>query len=262
MTSNADHTISILTSSLGPWLTPMIGILALYSTELNEPLISKSKEMLKIIASIQQQIESSSRYDKPWVDPETNQPHINANGIPKLFIPSSCREKCLVQATGPHNNDPEILEVLKSADTEWEACRVKMAGFSKSISKLEIKNRQKQLILLVYDLTTTYTFGMVIIKQTRTNPFGLTFDRKDLPAKEIYDAFDDLSTKLATFLVIPAEETIQGDFAKQTKFDNPAIESNFTESDSQFIKDISTELDRSIPAITIRYRRATVVGNR
>ena len=139
---------------------------------------------------------------------------------------------------------------------------LKSAGFSKSISKLEIKNRQKQLILLVYDLTTTYTFGMVITKQTRTNPFGLTFDRKDLPAKEIYDAFDDLSTKLTTFLVIPAEETIQGDFAKQTKFDNPAIESNFTESDSQFIKDISTELYRSIPAITIRYRRATVVGNR
>ena len=103
---------------------------------------------------------------------------------------------------------------------------------------------------------------MVITKQTRTNPFGLTFDRKDLPAKEIYDAFDNLSTKLTTFLVIPAEETIQGDFAKQTKFDNPAIESNFTESDSQFIKDISTELYRSIPAITIRYRRATVVGNR
>ena len=39
-----------------------------------------------------------------------------------------------------------------------------MEGFAKSVSKLEIKNQQKQLTLLVYDLATTFTLGLVITK--------------------------------------------------------------------------------------------------
>ena len=176
MTPDEDHKISVLTSTLGPRLAPMIGILALQPTELNEPLISKSKEMLKTIASIQQQIESSRRFDTQVVNPETNQPLLNLDGNPKPFIPSSCRAKCPVQATGHHNNDPEILGVLKNADIEWEACRLRMAGFAKSVAKLEIKNRRKQLTVLVYELATTFALGLVITKQTRTSPIGLTFD--------------------------------------------------------------------------------------
>ena len=251
MTSDEDHKISVLTSTLGPRLAPMIGILVSQPTELNEPLISKSKEMLKLIASIQQRIESSRRFDKQVVDPETNQPLLDSDGNPKPFIPNSCRAKCPVQATGLHNDDPEILGVLKNADIEWEACRLKMADFAKNVAKLEIKNRQKQLTVLVHELATTFALGLVITKQTRTSPIGLTFDRKELAAKAIYDAFGDLPTNLAAFLAIPAGDTIQGDFAKHTKFVNADIEDKISESDSQFIKSIANELHQSIPAMTI-----------
>ena len=252
MTSDEDHKISVLTSTLGPRLAPMIGILASQPTELNEPLISKSKEMLKLIATIQQRIESSRRFDTQVVDPETNQPLLDTDGNPKPFIPNSCRAKCPVQATGLHNDDPEILGALKNADAEWEACRLKMAGFAKSVAKLEIKNRQKQLTVLVHELATTFALGLVITKQTRTSPTGLTFDRKELATKAIYDAFGDLPTDLANFLAIPAGDTIQGHFAKHMNFVNVDTENKITESDSQFIKCITNELHRSIPAMTIK----------
>ena len=252
MTPDEDHKISVLTSTLGPRLAPMIGILASQPTELNKPLISKSKEMLKTIASIQQQIESSRRFDTQVVNPETNQPLLNLDGNPKPFIPSSCRAKCPVQATGHHNDDPEILVVPKNEDIEWEACRLRMAGFAKSVAKLEIKNRRKQLTVLVYELATTFALGLVITKQTRTSPIGLTFDQKELAAKAIYDAFGNLPTNLASFLAIPAGDTIQSDFAKHMKFINADVEDKISKSDSQFIKSITNELHRSIPAMTIK----------
>eukprot|EP00957_Ditylum_brightwellii_P146227 11134219-Ditylum_brightwellii.AAC.1 len=50
--------------------------------------------------------------------------------------------KCPMQTSGHHNDDPAILRFLKESGNEWESYCLKLAAFTKCISKLEIQNQK------------------------------------------------------------------------------------------------------------------------
>jgi len=130
-----------------------MGILESQPAELQDTIISKTKEMLDLATTIRQQIEAFSRFGNPQIDPKTNQPILNKNNKTKSYIPNFLRAKSQIKISGVYNDDP----TLKAAEQQAEKCveddQVVMDKHAESIALLEIQcvkrsSRQNTLVSL------------------------------------------------------------------------------------------------------------------
>eukprot|EP00956_Cyclotella_meneghiniana_P015072 scaffold22841_cov21-Cyclotella_meneghiniana.AAC.2 len=92
-------------SNLDSRLESLKVLLATQPDELKGTIISLSKEMLNLRATIKQREESYARFDKPSLNPTTGEIMNDEAGNPLPFIPNSLRSKCPVKPSAPMANE-------------------------------------------------------------------------------------------------------------------------------------------------------------
>ena len=126
----------------GSRLEPLRPLLESQPDELKGRIISSSKEILTLHATIKQREESVKRF-APTKDKD-------GNDIP--FIPNSLRKPCPIKASPATNNDQEMRDILESATKLYEKYQRELAGKAKEVAFLEIKLRRKQLRQKYYEI--------------------------------------------------------------------------------------------------------------
>ena len=246
-----------LLKSLGPRLEPMMGVLASQPKELQEAIISQSKEMLDLATTIMQREESFKRFTAPWVDPTTGQTHVNAQNQPRSFVPNSLRAKCPVKASSDYNDDDDIQSALRAAMTAWESAQDTMAGHARTIAQLEITKRKDSLNQKFFKLTTTFALGLVVEQLTENGGMteGMKLSREQLVAKAAYDALQDSPRELFPALAFHDQAALSAAYSSKQAYNDAQIEGAMSAEDNEFLKGIVTNLHSWIPEITVQIWR-------
>lgn len=241
-------------SGLGKRLLPIKDILASLPTELKDYIIPVSTEMVELVTTIRQRYDTYQRFDRPWVNPKTNEPYVDpTTDQPRPFIPNSLRKVCPIKASDAMKDDPDIQTALKEADEAYQKQLDVLALHAKKISKLEITTREKKLRKHFLDYCANFALGLVVTKQYEIGemPGGSTLTRKELSLKAAFDALKDWSGGIAISLGYAGIDQLKEGFSTAQGFKDEEIEGKMSESDSNFLKSITEKLHIWIPKSTI-----------
>ena len=245
-----DHTY--LATTLGTRLMPLMGLLATQPDELKGTIISQSREMLELRATIKQRIKSYARFEKPSTDATTGAVIKDRAGNPLPFLPSSLRSKCPIKASTQTNNDPEMVQLLEDAAAAHTEYQLKMTGYAKQTGKLEIKLRQQQLRTKLFVLLETIALAHIIITEVKyTLPTEIKLNKNQLTTKTTFDVLQDSTIAMANLVEAENGNKLAADYATARSFDNTAIEAEMDDADDRVMKPIINKMNTWLPILTV-----------
>jgi hypothetical protein len=193
-TANSVDDPTSLRALLGSRLLPAMESLESLPTELTNNLIPFMKEMLDLQATLQQKAESVDKFDRPWVDPQTNQPYKRLHdksdqALP--FLSSKLRHKCPMKAPTRYKDDDRMIAAVKEAESQWEQALIDMSAKDKNIKQLEMELIKGTLRSKFFDTGEQLALGLIIIGQVGSSSgAGGSLDRPKLTQKAFYDTLN------------------------------------------------------------------------
>ena len=241
-------------SALGKSDSPIMAFLASQNAELQQYIISSSKEMVDLVTTIRQRIDTNHRFERPWVNPKTNTPHVHqGTDQPRPFIPNSLRKACPIKASDAMKDNPDIQAALKEAEDIYEKQLDVLATHARKISKLEITTRTSKLQKTFFEYIANVAMGLVITKSFDIGgmPVGNALTRKELSLKACHDAMADWQGGIALMLGCADIDKLKEAFSSAHDYNDLATEEKMQQVDSNFIKDIATDIHEWIPKTTV-----------
>ena len=219
-----------LAATLGPKLAPIMGLLALQPGKLKGTIISSSKEMLSLRATIKQRTETHARFSGPLKNATTGEVQRDEAGKDIPFIPTSLRYNCKVKASDKTNDDPAMCKLLGEAAAEHELHIRKMTGYAERVARLEIELRQKELRHKFFGLIERIALSRLVIAGVRTGrntgepPEGARLTRNEQAKKICHDVFAAAPPAVGRYLGIAIGDKASEVYAAYAEYDNAEIE--------------------------------------
>ena len=195
-TANSVDDPPSLQALLGSRLLPAMESLESLPAELINNLIPKMKGMLDLQAILKQKAESLEKFDRPWVNPQTEQPYkrLHANSEQALpFLSSKLRHKCPITAPARFKDDDKMSAAIKAAESKWEQALINMSANDKEIKKLEQELLKGTLRTQLFDIGEQLSLGLIVIGQVGSGSgAGGSLDRLKLKQKAFYDTMNGI----------------------------------------------------------------------
>ena len=210
--------------------------------------------MVDLVTTIRQRIDTNHRFERPWVNPKTNTPYVHRDTEePIPFIPNSLRKAMPIKASNAMKNNPDIQAALKEAELIYEKQLDVLATHARKISKLEITIREQKLRKTFFEYCANFALGLVVDRSYEIGgmPVGSTLTRNELSLKAAYDALKDWEEIVATTLGYADINELKIAFSTAHGFNDTEIEEKMHQVDSNFIKNITTDIKNWIPKSTV-----------
>ena len=166
--------------------------------ELTNNLIPQMKGMLDLHAMIKQKAESLEKFDRPWVNPKTQQPmmRLHSNSEEALpFLSSKLRHKCPITAPARFKDDDKMSAAIKAAESKWEQSLINMTANDKEIKELEMELLRGTLRTKLFDTGEQLALGLVVVGQVGSGSgAGGSLDREKLKQKAFYDTMNGIKS--------------------------------------------------------------------
>ena len=240
-------------SNLDSRLEPLKVMLVTQPDELKGTIISLSKEMLDLRATIKQREESYARFDKPSLNPTTGEIMNDEAGNPLPFIPNSLRSKCPVKPSAPMANEQSMRNYMDTVQATHAAYVTAMANHAKRIAELEIELRQSQLRRQMYKLLSNIALAHDVMGEVMAGslPMGMKLSRDERVNKIVFDVLADASAKVSAAIGVVEGTPLKMDFCATVNHIDAVIEDKMDESDSEFIKPIITKMCTWLPLLSV-----------
>ena len=187
-----------LQALLGSRLLPAMESLESLPAELTNNLIPQMKGMLDLHAMIKQKAESLEKFDRPWVNPKTQQPmmRLHSNSEEALpFLSSKLRHKCPITAPARFKDDDKMSAAIKAAESKWEQSLINMTANDKEIKELEMGLLRGTLRTKLFDIGEQLALGLVVVGQVGSGSgAGGSLDREKLKQKAFYDTMNGIKS--------------------------------------------------------------------
>eukprot|EP00956_Cyclotella_meneghiniana_P006515 scaffold8576_cov44-Cyclotella_meneghiniana.AAC.1 len=243
-------------SALGPRLEPLKVMLESQPEELKGTIISLSKEMLDLRATIKQREESYARFTKPSLHPTTGEIINDEAGNPLPFIPNSLRikrENCPVKPTSAMASEQSMRNQMEQVYAVHDAYILKMAAHAKAVAELEISLRQDKLRRSFYDLLSKIALAHNVAEEVTAGklPDGIMLSRDERMRKVVFDTLRDAPANICNAIGLVNGADLSLNYAASINFINPVIKDKMNEADSEFIKPIITKMHTWLPILSV-----------
>lgn len=227
----------------GSRLEPLRPLLESQPDELKGRIISSSKEILTLHATIKQREESVKRF-APTKDKD-------GNDIP--FIPNSLRKPCPIKASPATNNDQEMRDILESATKLYEKYQRELAGKAKEVAFLEIKLRRKQLRQKYYEILEMMCLAkhieLELLDELPDDEPALS--ETDLTKYIVYDVLRTATQGVISCLEMEDGASLLAEYELKRSFSNATLATSaIAEADDLIRTKIAAYLSTALPILT------------
>ena len=227
-------------------------LLASQPDQLRDIIISRTREMLVLRSTIQNNETNYTKLLREEKDSTTGETLKDDDGVAIPIIPTSIRTDCKVRASRDFSNEPSVQAILEQAKSAHTAHLRVLAKHIRDLAELEIRLRKDKLRHLAFELLKSIALSHDVIAEVKhTLPNTLTLSQEERAAKTVHEVLLKTTPAVCTALSAADSTALAADYCTYSSWRNTACNERMNDHDRAWLNPIITSTDQLFtPTIT------------